>query len=845
MGKLVTLVIDDQQVEVPEGTLIVDAARNAGINIPIFCYHPKMEPVGMCRMCLVDIGRPVRNRETGEFEREPDGSLKIQFGWKLETACTVPVSEGMVVRGMTEKVKRARKDIIEFLLTSHPLDCPICDKGGECPLQNLTMEFGPGKSRFLFDEKLRMGKNLPLGELIYLDQERCIQCARCIRFQEEIADDAVIEFDLRGRSTQIITTSNPGFDSYFSGNTTDICPVGALTTADFRFGARPWEMSYAASVCTHCPVGCNLTMNVRREHKSGGGNVIKRVMPRQNEWVNELWICDKGRFAYHFTGPAARVSEPHIRKDGKLVPTSWESALDKVEQGLRAAGEQLLVLVSGRLANEDLFNLKRMAEGVGGQTALYTHMAGGELVSQVGIGQGSNFADLGSGSAILVVASDLEEEAPLYWLRVRQAAERGATLIVVNPRSTKLDRAAQHVLRYSYGAEAASILALANALSTKQPDLPEAVRGLARNPEFKAAAQAFAQAENAIILYGSEGVGLTESGVLAQACANMLVLTGHVGRPNSGLIAVWERANTQGAWDMGFRPVDDLKAALESVRAIYVVGADPVGDDPTLREAVEALDSVVVQDLTLTASGELATTYLPVQAFSERDGSYTNGERRVQRFYPVVPALRTVRADFVLTAEIGKRLGVELEGRVASLVMDQIANQVPDYAGLSYYQLAQVTEQWPIVARADLYYGGTSYENKQGLGVQLQPSTQRGKTVSLSWPQLPSEVETSNAELLAVPVTRLYDRGSTLLPSQVLHPRLPEGYVLLHPSQADLLKVTHGAPIVLVLNGAKYRTTACLDERVPAGVLLVPRSMGVPLWSPAAVEIKVSERLPA
>jgi NADH-quinone oxidoreductase subunit G len=235
MGKLVTLVIDDQQVEAPEGMLVVDAARKAGINIPIFCYHPKMEPVGMCRMCLVDIGRPVRNRDTGEFEREEDGSLKIQFGWKLETACTVPVSEGMVVRGMTEKVQRARKDIIEFLLTSHPLDCPICDKGGECPLQNLTMDYGPGKSRFLFDEKMHLGKHIPLGELIYLDQERCIQCGRCIRFQEEIVDDPVIEFDLRGRYMQIITTSEPGFDSYFSGNSTDICPVGALTTADFRF----------------------------------------------------------------------------------------------------------------------------------------------------------------------------------------------------------------------------------------------------------------------------------------------------------------------------------------------------------------------------------------------------------------------------------------------------------------------------------------------------------------------------------------------------------------------------------------------------------------------------------
>ena len=293
------------------------------------------------------------------------------------------------------------------------------------------MDYGPGKSRFLFDEKMHLGKHIPLGELIYLDQERCIQCGRCIRYQEEIADDPVIEFDLRGRSTKIITTSEPGFDSYFSGNSTDICPVGALTTADFRFGARPWELIYAASICTQCPVGCNLTMNVRRERKSGGDIVIKRVMPRQNEWVNELWICDKGRFAYHFTEREARSTEPMIEDGGTLVPVTWDSALARVEQDLKAVGEKLLVLASGRLSNEDLFNLKQLAQGIDAQTALYTHMAGGELVLQAGVGKDTNFSDMGPETAILVVASDLEEEAPIYWLRVKQAAERGANLMTI------------------------------------------------------------------------------------------------------------------------------------------------------------------------------------------------------------------------------------------------------------------------------------------------------------------------------------------------------------------------------------------------------------------------------
>src|SRR5512143_808430 len=309
MAKLVSLTLDGRQITVPEGMLVVDAAKTAGIDIPVFCYHPKMEPVGMCRMCLVEIGRPVMNRTTGQPILDEKGEPKIQFGPKLETACTNPVSEGMVVLTSSEKARAGQKSTVEFLLTSHPLDCPICDKGGECPLQNLTMGYGPGTSRFLYDEKMHLAKKYPLGELIVLDQERCIQCARCIRFQDEIAGDPVLAFDERGRSTQIVSLSEPGFDSVFSGNTTDICPVGALTTTDFRFAARPWELMSSASVCAQCPVGCNITINTRREAAADGRIAVKRIMPRQNEEVNEIWICDKGRFAHHYAESPERLTK--------------------------------------------------------------------------------------------------------------------------------------------------------------------------------------------------------------------------------------------------------------------------------------------------------------------------------------------------------------------------------------------------------------------------------------------------------------------------------------------------------------------------------------------------------
>ncbi len=350
MTKQVTLTIDDVQVTVPAGTLIVDAAKMVGIDIPVFCYHPKMEPAGMCRMCLVEVGRPMTDRATGQPVLDDDGQPKLQFWPKLETACTTTVSEGMAVLTQSEKAKKEQKDIIEFLLTSHPLDCPICDKGGECPLQNLTMEHGPGESRFLFDDKLKMDKHVSLGELIFLDRERCILCGRCVRFQDEVAGEAVLAIDERGRGSEIISVSEPGFDSVFSGNTTDICPVGALTTADFRFGARPWELLSAASICGQCPVGCNITFNTRREAKADGKVVIKRVMPRQNEQVNEIWICDKGRFAYHFAESNERLTTPLV--GGK--ESSWDSATKLVAEKLGEAGKDVVVLASGRLANEDL-----------------------------------------------------------------------------------------------------------------------------------------------------------------------------------------------------------------------------------------------------------------------------------------------------------------------------------------------------------------------------------------------------------------------------------------------------------------------------------------------------------
>ncbi len=863
MAKMVTLTIDGVQVTVPQGTLIVDAAKRVGIDIPVFCYHPKMEPVGMCRMCLVDIGRPLIDRTTGQPMLEEDGSPKVSFGPKLETACTTPVSEGMVVLGATEKVKAGRKEILEFLLTSHPLDCPVCDKGGECPLQNLTMGFGPGESRYLFDEKKHMEKHVPLGELIFLDRERCIQCARCIRFQDDIAGDPVIGFFHRGRSTDIVTYSEPGFDSYWSGNTTDICPVGALTTADFRFRARPWELRAAASICSQCAVGCNTTLNVRREAVSGGEWVVKRVMPRQNEGVNEIWICDKGRFGLQYAANSEkRLTQPLVRKDGELQPASWEDALQLVAERFSEAGSGLLTLAGGRLSNEDLFNLRQLTQAVKGQAALYSHMDGGELTSSYGFAPGTNIGAMGAESAILVVASDLEEEAPVWWLRVKQAAERGAKVIVLNPRQTKLDRYAAFSLRYPFGMAAAAVLALVNKLSVLRVELPEALAELAQSTGLQAAAKAFAEAENAVVFYGSDGMGLAETGVLAQVCANLLLSTGHSGKPNNGLLAVWQRANDQGAWEMGWKPAADLAAKLQEARAVYIVAASPVDDHPSFQAAFGAEKFVVVQDLYLTQTARLADVVFPAQSFLEREGSFTSGERRVQRFYPATPpktapptkveshginaslVLSTVRspmqgpqADFTIAAWVAEKMGIPgLQAKHASVVFSQLAKEVPVFAGLDYQKLAEVQEQWPAVGRSDVYYGGTGYENSQGLGVQLPLAKPGGQ---LTWPQI-EDFKLPKLGMLAFPISRLYDRGITLLPSELLHQRIGEPYVVIGAQDAERLKINRDAKVRVTFSASGLSAVVALrlDEKLPERVVLIPRSFGLPVSAPEPVEIK-------
>jgi len=855
----VKLTIDDVEYNVPKGMNLVDAAkRYAGVDIPVFCYHPKLGHDGNCRMCLVELATPRKNAQTGEME----------LAWfpTLQTACTNYVSDGMAIRTVTEKVEDGRREILEFLLSSHPLDCPICQKGGECPLQNLTMRHGPGTSRMYWDDRMRLGKQIPLGEVIYLDQERCVQCQRCIRFQDKIVDEPVLTMDARGRGTRIITNSEPGFDSIFSGNTTDICPVGALLTADYHYDARPWEMVPVATVCTHCPVGCNMSFDTRPDRMAGGRNVIQRIMPRQNEWVNEIWTCDKGRFGYKHMDHPDRLTAPLIRKGGKLVETTWAEALDVVDEHFRTAKSEVAAIAGGRLSNEDYYAIQKLirARGSNNLTAFPDGILPGELSAQVGIGSGSDIQQLGKGDVIIVAGTDLHEEGPIWHLRVLGARNRGAKVIIIGGRGTSMDQYASARIRTAYGDEAAALdrLASSGAVTRKVRRTTEKIKKAPPDVDQSdnednttIALEALTNANNVVIFVGAEGLDAAGARNLAQAAANVLIATDHIGRPNNGLIFVWPCANGQGASDMGFtpnylpgyQPVDHVgrgyadildSAARGTLKLLYIAGADPVFTDPAAAAALnDSKTTIIVTDIFLTDTAQLADVVLPVQSDAEREGTMTNGERRVQRFYPAIEVVGESQPDWLIAQQIGERLDLGKPSISAAAVMLEIAKNVPQYAGITYQTLARIVEQFPDVGGDDLYYGGTAFQNRYGIGVQWPTGAESEEArLALKSGDLtePTPAESSkDGGIVLVPVSLLYDREPGFyLGAPVLHQRIADPYVGLNPADAQQLDVLPGDRLSVTFDGRTIEAVATLDTRIPQGVATIPRDLqpqGAPL----------------
>jgi NADH-quinone oxidoreductase subunit G len=810
MSDTVKIYIDDQSYDVPKGMNLVDAAKNLGNDIPVFCYHPKMAPVGMCRMCLVEMGSIEKDRATGEIVLDDKGNPKVRMMPKLQTACTTTVYDGLVVRTNTAQVDDARENVLEFLLTSHPLDCPICDKGGECPLQNLTMEHGPGASRMNFEDKMHLDKHVPLGDLIFLDEERCIQCARCIRFQDEVAGDDVLAFHERGRALQIITNSDPGFDSYFSGNTTDICPVGALTTADFRFGARPWELTNVPSITPHDASGENITLSTRLDRDAGGRAIIKRVMPRQNEQVNEIWISDKTRFAHHFTrDEETRLLNPLVRGTGSALNNrTWNEALQAVAEKLQNANGDIAAIAGSGMSNEDLYALSQLVNGVGGKRlgAWPPTHAGADLVAQVGVGLGTNLGKLGKGDAVLVVASDLEEEVPLWYLRVKQAHDRGAYLVVMNARKTRLDDWASESIRYNYSDAA-------NAFGVLRDTYPNYARMLA-------------EASNLVVITGAEGLTLEGSRALMQSATNFLTESGHIGKPNNGLMSAIPGPNGMGQYYFGFTPEATQEIINNPPKVLIVAQADVLGDDPQASAWLDKVETIIHLTLFTAEVSPKAFAALPIQSFAERDGTYTNGERRVQRFYTAQGPLGEAIPAWQIATRLIERLNLGKAKPSAAAVMQEISKNVPAFAGINYASVSKVEEQYPLIGRTDVYYGGTAYDNTGGLGVQIPTTADKGEAFSAGAISAPAKTSGSGSFLI-VPTTRLYNREHTVRPSEseLLASRVPAPYVEINSADARKLGINDGDMVQISAANSSVTVRAHVNGGAPEGAVVLPRRL--------------------
>jgi len=713
--KLVNIEINGIPLEAPEGELLIEAAKRIGADIPIFCYHKYMKPVGMCRMCLVEVGT-----------KQPDGSVRKMP--KPQTACTLPCTEGLVAWTESEQIIKDRRAILEFLLINHPLDCPICDRGGECPLQNNTQFYGPPVSRYI-EIKRHLPKAFPLSKYVALDLERCIHCGRCVRFTEEISGDAQLAFLFRGAQMQPQTFQLTEFTSRFSGNVIEICPVGALTSRTYRFRARPWDLVTQKSICSMCSNGCNIYLDSR------GGQIV-RINARENPAVNETWICDKGKFEQTYLHAPNRLTQPMRRRGVEWEPISWADAYDlllaRLYEARKTGGGQAIAGIAGqRLSNESLYLFQKLfraafqTNNIDHRLTRYQGNLAQEVYAQLGDAASRvEYADLEASPLVFVFGSDLIEEQPMIYLRLRKAWRHyGVKVMVAYPLGTPVEEFAEVRLRYPVGGELELVQALLRSVSG-DADATDGGRGARRAETFAGngadateglgtAANLLAQSPGVIILAGEKAWNHPNAQQVIHALVELVQRL-----PDAKLSLMLPEANSQGALDMGllpdllpgYAPVDDAAARARfemawgvplpaqpglntdaifqaclagGIQVLYLAGANPVElhYDPALAErALRACDFVVVQDVLMTETAQYADLLLPACTFAESEGTFTNWERRVQRFWKAIEPPGEAKPDWLIFAELWLRTMRQTPPFNPREILCEISDLVPLYA---------------------------------------------------------------------------------------------------------------------------------------------------------------------
>ena len=783
----ITLTINDKAVTVPKGTMVVDAAKTVGIEIPVFCYHEKLGPFGCCRMCLVEV------------EKMP----------KMMTACTLAVGPDMVVKTESEKALKAQKGVLEFTLLNHPLDCPVCDKGGECPLQDNTFKYGPDVTRIEYDRANR-DKATPLSPVITIDRERCIACQRCTRYSDIIEKEQALVMLHRGFQNEVATFNDTPYDTRFSGNVIDICPVGALTNTVFRFQARTWELDNAKTLCGHCGCNCNMTIGARL-------NELKRVVTRPNDAVDDGWICDKARFGYEFTKSDKRILAPSAKgSDGPLTVSETclqvAEALKKIidQHGPDSVG----FIGSPQALNEELYLYQKLFRSVIGTNNIdhkaYDDTPGLPVAHY-------DFLDIETSSLVLLIASDPSEELPILDLRIKKAvSQRGAKLVTLNDQKTEMDRFADLSLRYNIGSGPAALSAVTDGLAKnlgqetgQQPVGLEGLTGVTGDQTNALVAELTAGHKKICVIYNPSALN-------SRSVKRFLSVLEKMPDVECGAIPAAPGTNAVGAMDMGVLPGfgpggAQVKAGLSAIEMLRKAGTgelkalvlhrrDLVVDFPEsglVKKALENLDLLVVHDMMQTETAKLAHYVIPSNGPGFDEGSTTNIGGRVQLRTPGMRAQNP--ADWKIITMIANALGDETAYSNAAAVLKEIAEKVPGYADIRLATIRKTGKN-----RAAVSTNGAVSAPGQGAEKDNKPG--------------------DGAFALRV-ADYLFREDAMLTASSPLGHHVKPSTVYIHASDAEKLGVQTGKEVNVVAEGATVSATVEVSDRCnPGGVVLANTS---------------------
>jgi len=743
----VSITINGRTIEARKGDFIIAAADSVDEYIPRFCYHPRMSSVGMCRQCMVEV-------------EGPRGPMMV-------VSCMTPVAEGQIVRTDTPQVKRAQEGMIELLLANHPLDCPVCDKGGECPLQDQAFSHGAGESRFV-EEKRHYEKPIPISDLVFLDRERCILCDRCTRFADEVAGDPLISFTQRGNNTQIMTFPDEPFASYFSGNTVQICPVGALTASPYRFKARPWDLEQRESTCTTCSVGCRTVVQSSRDE-------LLRYQGVDSDPVNWGWLCDKGRFNFQSTNSEDRLSTPQIKSGDSFVTSSWSDALESVARVIRHSREGSVAILGGaRGTNEDAFVWGALADAAG-ITMRDAQLDDGLPASVFSYPQ-ATIDSACAGGTVILLAPDIKEELPVLYLRLRDAVQKKRIrLIEISSHETGLTKYAWKSIRAESGTAAAAMPAL-----LAQADI--AVQ-LASGP--------------VVVVAGRPNLAESASHTMDALSAVLAVA------PSASVLPVLRRGNVRGALSLGLAPRNgnDAAAILEAsaqgnVDCLILLGADPLSDvaDVNLaRRGIAGAKFVVAIDTFLTASASHADVVLPAAAYGEKDGTTMNLEGRVTSVVQKITPHGTSRADWMIAVELLTLLGHESNFTTLSDIQHAMSATVPGFGSTTT----------------------TVAIKRDGVVVSVTPPSSTSASTSVAAPRNSYEFRLDLSR-------KLFDRAIGTITSPSLANLATEANVFIHPLDLDRVGAAEGTNVRVSNSHSSIVLPVRALSSIPRGTAWVP-----------------------